>query len=113
NFFVTKLGDAVVILLGVIEKSSRFATFKIDNDDCAIGRFRDERSVGANIIKITFLRRHIFTEWDCLHDLVRSEINLHELWSAFDDLLHSWRCRIEDPQIVLIIDYHALNTDKM
>ena len=100
-----------------IEKSSRFPAFKVDNDDRAIGGFRDKRSVGArvdaNIVEITFLRRYIFTERDCLDDLVRSEINLHQLWSAFDDLLHFWRCRIEDPQIVLIIDYHALHADKM
>jgi len=51
----------------------------------------------VNIVEITFLRRYIFTEWDCLDDLVRGEINLHQLWSALDDLLHFWRCRIEDP----------------
>src|SRR4029077_6791947 len=47
----------------------------------------------VNIVEITFLRRYIFTEGDCLDDLVRSEINLHQLWSALDDLLHFWRCR--------------------
>jgi hypothetical protein len=51
-----------------IEKSARFSTFKIDHDDCAFGGFRAERSVGArvdaNVVEITFLRRHIFTEWD-------------------------------------------------
>jgi hypothetical protein len=51
-----------------IEKSARFSTFKIDHDDCTFGGFRDERSVGArvdaNVVEITFLRRHIFTEWD-------------------------------------------------
>ena len=66
----------------------------------------------VNIVEITFLRRYIFTGWDCLHDLVRCEINLHQLWSALDDLLHFWRCRIEDPQIILIIDYHALTQIK-
>ena len=100
-----------------IEKSTRFDTLKIDNDDGAFGRLRDERGVAArvdaNIIEVTFLRRHIFTERNCLHDLVGREIDLHQLGPAFDDFLHFWRCGIEDPQIVLIIDYHALHADKM
>ena len=100
-----------------IEKASWFATFEIDDDDRAVGGFRDERSIGArvdaNIVEVTFLRRHFFTERDCLHNLVSREINLHQFWPTLDDLLHFWRCRIEHPQIILIVDHHALDADEM
>ena len=48
------------------QKSARFAAFKIQNDDRASSRFGDERDVCArvdtNVVQITFLQRHFFTE---------------------------------------------------
>src|SRR6266480_7600284 len=100
-----------------VEKPSSVATFEIDNDDRAVGGFRDERAIGsrvdANIVEVAFLRRHIFAEWDCLYNLIGRKINLHQLWSTLHDLLHFWRRRMEYPQIILIIDDHALHADEM
>ena len=63
--------DELHVLFGLsgwmaIEKPSGFAIFKIDNDDRALGRFRDEGSIGtrldANIVEVTLPWRHVFTE---------------------------------------------------
>ena len=60
----------------VCQQPSRLPGFQIDHHDRAQtglgnechGRF----GVDAHIIEIAFLRRHIFTKRDVLHDLVRS-----------------------------------------
>ena len=59
------------------------------------------------------VRPFVRIECQVSDDRLRREIDLHQLGPAFDDFLHFWRCGIEDPQIVLIIDYHALHADKM
>jgi hypothetical protein len=49
----------------IVEQSSRFAAYKIDNDDCALGGVGDQRfligGVDADVIQITFRGRDIFT----------------------------------------------------
>jgi hypothetical protein len=63
--------------------------------------------------QITFRGRDIFTERNCLRYLVCGEIDFDQLRSAFDDLPHFRRRRIENPKIVLIVDHDALYTNEM
>src|SRR5437764_6218923 len=100
-----------------IEESPRFPTFEVNNNDRALAGIRDERGartcVDPNVVEITFRRRDIFAEWDGLYDLIRPQINFHQLRSALDDSLHFGRGGIEHPEIVLIINYDTLYADEM